>query len=1360
MMIPFLTFPCAGGGEAMDVMSSGRRLALLQQQQRSWVLFHYSTTLLLLLSVVVLLGGGGGGVYATTPQVMAQTDEFTPPPMMYDAKASKFDDGFFHKIQGLVKEHDILSGGATGQATAKDTEYYNVVIVVSRGDSSQDADETARKNKLYLQQQLDDMGSKDIFVAESLSFVTASVPITKISDLAKYDLVYKIGDGELEISATLDDARKTVHATPDELSQNGHVLNGSGVTVAVIDFGGFNHFSLNDKVIERLYCYDGSCTVVNKTNIGYVKHATQVAQVIASSGLPTQNGFAPGVNLLDLRMDGLVRSSTAALDWALTNGADVVNNSYGSKSCTTGVSTRDLIMNEAIDKGMVSIVSAGNEKYYLSIVNPGCSHNAITVGSIVDRDPSEITMDSYSSRGPTTNAEPRLKPEIVAPGWDILLLTSNNDENSIDMSAISGTSFAAPQVSAAAALLLQSKPDMTPVEVKIAILLGADWQGPVPCTSVQYEQNDTNDGCSYARQPSAYTEKNNATSLEILNNVGFGILNVNQTLEYASKKTLDSAHVLGGHIDPIYNSKNYQFNVSDTLEPVKVILSWFVHPPGSISDPLYGTPVVNISDLGFTVTSPSGNVIARATSDYQTNEFAVFMPTEIGTYTVTVNGTGLDSIIKSVQHYALASTLPLHPVYHPSTNTPPTAQNKTIIINPLSTTERIPVILHGEDLDDDLVSFSVSRDPLYGVASNAEFITSGISRILYTVPTPFTNFDTFEITPYDGFVAGIPATITIQADTPPPMHFDVSPYSGNIRHWDTLEVTRGIIGSKYSQTFSGPAYPVSAIHMGSVNMDGVILNITTATGDEYVVAVPSSGTRMFELESPIIISSVTLSAAGIDETATAYSSNSNQDILHRMLVGDTFYDGNDIRMFVGYVPDYCSSELWVTSFACQSSQTYMISNPPDTDILDNTDTQSANNTITIPMHGILESMSVLVDVEHTEASDLKVLLVSPQGDHITLHDRTGSGTPNVATTYSSTNHAGLASLNGIPINGDWTLSVGDYTFSNMGTLKNWTIEMTYFAMTPINMHSASSPDLFIPDITTYFVNDTITIPADGLLEAIDVSVDIEHAWRGDLTIVLASPQGNTAVLKYPSYDSLDNITTTYSSMNHTGLEYLNGIEINGDWYLAITDDTPPDHGILNNWAINMTYIPTTLTKLYSASSPDITIPDNRRAQSTSSSITIPADGLLETIDVLVDVVHTEASDLKVLLVSPQGDQITLHDRTGSGTQNVTTTYSSMSHAGLASLAGTYTNGYWTLLLGDYNPLNTGTLKSWAINMTYALVTIPGAPINLSTVYDGDSIVLSWNAPSDDGSSPIMGYTIDYLEGSDASNWIRLQSRSL
>jgi len=360
-----------------------------------------------------------------------------------------------------------------------------------------------------------------------------------------------------------------------------------------------------------------------------------------------------------------------ALDWSLKKGADIATTSFGFGICSGDYAdTTNLITNEAVDKGMVLVSSAGNrgiiygapnqpvyhlysdmfcicnngiiygapnQPVYQSITHLGCGHNEITVGGINDRGQT-ITRARFASRGPVPGTV-LLKPEIVAPAHHIQTL--DNVAEADNFSPRSGTSLAAPQASATAALLLQAKPDLTPVEIKTILLLGADWQGPIPCTSVQYEKNNPNDNCSYARQPSNTVERNNAESLQILNNVGFGILNTGESLRYVHSESSSSSHVMSDHLKSDTHTKQYEFTVQDTSKPVKVILSWLVHPHGSITGQLGHTDTaVPIANLDFTITTPN-NATIRATSDHQTNEFAVFAPTRTGTYTITLSGSDM-----------------------------------------------------------------------------------------------------------------------------------------------------------------------------------------------------------------------------------------------------------------------------------------------------------------------------------------------------------------------------------------------------------------------------------------------------------------------------------------------------------------------------------------------------------------------------------------------------------------------------------------------------------------------------------------------------------------------------------------------
>ena len=80
-------------------------------------------------------------------------------------------------------------------------------------------------------------------------------------------------------------------------------------------------------------------------------------------------------------------------------------------------------------------------------------------------------VTSFSSGGPT-NFDHKLKPDLAAPGGQILSSTLREFAGS-DFAVIDGTSMSAPHVSGAAALLLQQHPSWTAQQVKSALMTTA-----------------------------------------------------------------------------------------------------------------------------------------------------------------------------------------------------------------------------------------------------------------------------------------------------------------------------------------------------------------------------------------------------------------------------------------------------------------------------------------------------------------------------------------------------------------------------------------------------------------------------------------------------------------------------------------------------------------------------------------------------------------------------------------------------------------------------------------------------------------------------------------------------------------------
>ena len=579
------------------------------------------------------------------------------------------------RLDGSFAEaHDLVGHGLIGQPHS-DPAYRDMMVVVAKYDEN--GGDISDGNKAAVVEMLKGVGARDIEAAETLSLVTASVPAERILDVSGHDLVCRVGYDGAVAHPTIGKMRVTVGATADDLRRpSGMVANGSGVTVGIVDEGVNHPLGINDKVVGRISCDDLGCryasareVVGHDPGIWGVSHGTLVALVIAGSGFPEHNGIAPGVSILDAGLSLFYlgagdASISNAFSWLIREDADVANLSFGFGKCReSGIgATRQLITGNAVDNGMVVVVSAGNQgdfgsgqnrvPVYQSVDEWGCAHNVITVGGINDRDPDNIQLYRDSGRGPATHrmsgvTYPVLKPEIVAPA---VLQMPHYPANGTTV-LIDGTSFSTPAVAAVAALVLQER-DMEPAAVKTAILLGANWTGPVPCTSVQYERHNATDNCSHGRQPGNFIE--GGGSLGIVNNVGFGILDAAKTLDYVSQAS--GRHLVEDNLDSDTNIDGYTFEVTDAENPVKIILSWtadlyyegFFAPRG----------VSYFADLGFTVDCPGMDTIS-AQSAYQASEFAVFTPAEAGTCTIAVMGSDIDTPRRSQQDYALASTLPL-----------------------------------------------------------------------------------------------------------------------------------------------------------------------------------------------------------------------------------------------------------------------------------------------------------------------------------------------------------------------------------------------------------------------------------------------------------------------------------------------------------------------------------------------------------------------------------------------------------------------------------------------------------------------------------------------------------------------------
>ncbi|HEX6789590.1 MAG TPA: S8 family serine peptidase [Gaiellaceae bacterium] len=220
----------------------------------------------------------------------------------------------------------------------------------------------------------------------------------------------------------------------------------------------------------------------------YSDHATNVAGIAGGDyntlasipgSKPRVSGIAPNAYLgnykvltqptQDFGLDGNSPEIVKGIDAAVADGMDVINLSLGEPEIEP---SRDIVVaaiNAAADAGVVPVVAAGNdfaEAGKGSVGSPGTATKAITVAASTEGDngPADV-IAGFSSAGPTPISL-LMKPDVTAPGVDILSSLPDNTWSDHDWS---GTSMASPHVAGAAAVLKQRHPSWTVEQIKSAL---------------------------------------------------------------------------------------------------------------------------------------------------------------------------------------------------------------------------------------------------------------------------------------------------------------------------------------------------------------------------------------------------------------------------------------------------------------------------------------------------------------------------------------------------------------------------------------------------------------------------------------------------------------------------------------------------------------------------------------------------------------------------------------------------------------------------------------------------------------------------------------------------------------------------
>ncbi|MCZ0998164.1 S8 family serine peptidase [Streptomyces mirabilis] len=246
---------------------------------------------------------------------------------------------------------------------------------------------------------------------------------------------------------------------------------GQGVKVAMLDSGAdTEHPDLVGQVSDSASFVPGEDDIAD-----YNGHGTHVASTIVGTGSASdgkERGVASGARLAVgkvLNSEGSGQESwiIAGMEWAARDQkARIISMSLGGSGDKTDP------MSQAVDElshdtGALFVIAAGNGGPH-SISSPGAADSALTVGAVDSTD----TLADFSSQGPR-DGDGGLKPEITAPGVDIVAARSHYKRGSGYYTTMSGTSMATPHVAGAAALLASEHPDWSGTQLKEALVSSA-----------------------------------------------------------------------------------------------------------------------------------------------------------------------------------------------------------------------------------------------------------------------------------------------------------------------------------------------------------------------------------------------------------------------------------------------------------------------------------------------------------------------------------------------------------------------------------------------------------------------------------------------------------------------------------------------------------------------------------------------------------------------------------------------------------------------------------------------------------------------------------------------------------------------
>jgi thermitase len=384
-------------------------------------------------------------------------------------------------ITAAVMGFGAISVAATGNAAAPEPSHYTEQIIVKFRDNGAAAG-LLRQQGISEGSDVGSTGARVIKVpagkesqliealnhnpaveyAEPDELVTAT---TADPYFPRQYALQNTGQSFTNTDGTITVAKGTADADVDAV-EAWNVTTGNGIKVAVLDSGvATDNPDINPKVVLRAN-FSGAAS-----NEDIYGHGTHVAGIVAAThDTAGVAGVCPGCTILAgkvLNDSGVGSTSGLAngINWAVSNGAKVINMSIGVRASRT----LETAVNNAWSKGVMLVAAAGNGGNQTKIY-PGAYPNVIAVAATDNKD-AKADFSTYGASW-VDIAAPGVNVYSTFPNHKFVIGTQNKRSFGYDVG--NGTSMSSPIVAATAALAWSSHPGATNAAVRAIVESSAD----------------------------------------------------------------------------------------------------------------------------------------------------------------------------------------------------------------------------------------------------------------------------------------------------------------------------------------------------------------------------------------------------------------------------------------------------------------------------------------------------------------------------------------------------------------------------------------------------------------------------------------------------------------------------------------------------------------------------------------------------------------------------------------------------------------------------------------------------------------------------------------------------------------------